>query len=203
VFEDRPQLRVEPERADVPFETTNEQYEAVVPEPSSPKAFTDRPDLGRKPGWVYVPSRPPKEDRELQRLGPPPEKYAEYMTPDYSNRHLFEEHVFQEIGGNPFKMNPREAIQYANEDLPDLFERFFQGTIVWEDRGKLTREQAGQWHEVVKNYHAWALDAAIAKKKLMTEQYNFSMNQFDHAWREYQANIKRYRDKVEESGRSR
>lgn len=168
-----------------------------------PRAFSDIPG---QPGVTYAPAEPwwsgpaqvrPEAREEAVTFPRPPAIGEGFMTPDYSNRSLFEKHVFGEIGGNPAELNPREALQFADENLPDLFERFFQGTVVWEDRGKLTKDQGDQWDEVVKSYHAWALKEAEMKKAVMTDRYNFMMNQFDNAANEYQAALTKVRGRRE------
>lgn len=167
-----------------------------------PRAFTNIPG---QPG-EYVPAAPwwegpaqvrPEAREEATTFPRPPAIGEGYLTPDYSNRSLFEKHVFGEIGGDPFKLNPRDALQFADENLPDLFERFFQGTVVWEDLDKLTKDQAAQWDNVVMSYHAWALKEAEMQKAVMTDRYNFMMNQFDNAAREYQTALTKVRGRRE------
>jgi len=161
--------------------------------PDKPRAFSDIPG---QPGVTYAPAEswwrgPPSVSEETA------EEIMHAKALDPANRSMFEQHVFHEIGGTPFKMNPRDAIPYADENLPDLFEKFFQGTVIWEDREKLSTEQRSQWNEVIKNYHAWALEAATAKKKLMTDQYNFSMNQYDNEVKERQAILEKIHERRE------
>lgn len=167
-----------------------------------PRAFTNIPGgegeyVPARPGWIGPAQVQPQAEEESTIFPKPPTIGEGYMTPNYSNRSLFERHVFQEIGGNPFGLNPRDALQFADENLPDLFERFFRGTIVWEDRGKLTKDQGNQWDEVVKSYHAWTLKQAEMKKAVMTDRYNFMMNQFDNAAREYQTALSKVRARRE------
>ena len=168
-----------------------------------PRAFSDIPG---QPGVTYAPAEPwwkgparvrPEAREEAVTFPRPPAIGEGFMTPDYSNRSLFEKHVFGEIGGDPFKLNPRDALQFADENLPDLFERFFQGTVVWEDRGKLTKDQGTQWDEVIKSYHAWALKEAEMQKAVMTDRYTFMMSQFDTAAKEYQTALTKVRARRE------
>ena len=170
-----------------------------------PRAFSDRPrpgythvgaktEYGEQIGWKDYPQEVPEEATTFPR---PPAIGEGFMTPDYSNRSLFEKHVFEEIGGNPFELNPRDALQTADEGMPDLFERFFQGAVVWEDRGKLTKNQADQWDEVVKGYHAWAFKNAEMQKAVMTDRYSFMMSQFDRAAKEYQTALTKVRGRRE------
>ena len=163
------------------------------------RAFTNIPGgegeyAPARPGWIGPAQVQPEEETTFPG---PPTIGEGYMTPNYSNRSLFEKHVFSEIGGNPFELNPRDSLQFADENLPDLFEKFFRGTVVWEDRGKLTKDQGDQWNEVVKSYHAWALKEAEMKKATMVDRYNFMMNQFDNAGKEYQTALARVRARRE------
>lgn len=139
----------------------------------------------------------PQEPGSQVPMPEAPSGFKEYLAPDYSNRKLFEEHVMSELGKNPFELNPMEALTVADENLPELFQHFFGGRVVWNDRDKLTKEQAQAWDEVVKSYHAWAFEHAKMEKAVLTDRYNFMMNQFDNASKQYEANVKRIREERE------
>lgn len=176
-----------------------------------PRSFTNIPG---QPG-EYVPSAPwwegpaqahPEGREEAITFPRPPTVGEGYMTPDYSNRALFEKHVFREIGGDPIKLNPRDALSVVDENLPEIFEQFFGGRVVWEDRGRLTKEQGTAWDEVIRSYHAMVLKDAEMKKAIMIDRYNFMMNQFDIAGKEYQnalTKVRARREKVADLKRIR
>ena len=166
-------------------------------------SFTNRPGGAGKQvssipelGWTDYERETPQIEQEIP-LPTPPADFGEYMAPDYSDRNRFEEHVIMELGKNPFELNPMEALSVADENLPDLFHFFFGGRVVWNDRNKLTKEQADAWDEVVKSYHAWVFQQAEMEKAVLTDQYNFMMNQFDNAAKQYEANVARVRAQQE------
>ena len=167
----------------------------ALAEEESERKFTNWPNLKGQPGWTYVPSKPQKEEPQRPTSPPlPPEKYKDFMTSDYSNRDEFEKLVFKKIDGNPFKIDVMAEVAKADQALPQLFNEFFAGRVYWGDRDKLSKEQADEWADVVKRWHAHVYNQVVSKKQAMMEEHKWMMSQFDYAWKQYQANLKRYRD---------
>jgi len=115
-------------------------------DPLGVAAFTDEP---RKKGYEYVPARPtwkqyPEEPPTMKMPRKP--KLKDFVTPDYSaeGRQRFEQMVFTKIGGNPAKIDVMKEVSEANKALPKMFNEFFMGRVIWSDRGRLSKEQAGE-----------------------------------------------------------
>lgn len=138
------------------------------------------------------------ESPQEPMLPRPPMNIEQFVTPDYSGRDRFEKHVFEEIGFNPFGVDPNDAVKESNKQLPELFRHVFSGSVIWSDRHKLNKEQSDFWNDVVKQYHADTYNQAMTQKQAATEQYNFMMNQFDNSAREYKENLNKYRSKLKE-----
>lgn len=169
------------------------------------RAFSDI----RKPGYEYAPETIERWEEYPEETGvqaiKPPAQFREYFTPDYIKRDLFERDVFRQLGINPFEIVPESVLEHVNRELPNLFDEAFGGSILWQDRGRLTKEQRRAWDEAVTNYRAGAVRFAQAQKASLIDQYNFMMNQFDNAARQYLAEIgrERERQKAEEASERR
>lgn len=120
--------------------------------------------------------------------GPPPQGFT---APDFSRREEFEHMVFQRIGGNPFDIDPMEAVTAANKALPQLFRHVFQGKVLWQDRGKLSSRQQKLWQEVSNQFRADEYEKASRGKKVAVDKYNWLMTKFDNYKKEYEAAEKR------------
>lgn len=161
-------------------------------------------DVPGRPGYEYAPARPgwtdyPKEPeipKKIQRPPKPPERFRQFMTPDYSRRDNFEQEVFSEIGGNPFEINPMEEVKKADARLPALFNHVFGGTVYYGDIDKLDKDQRAYWENTLKQYHAQIYQESISKKKVMLDRYNHMMNRFDNAAQEYQARLSGYQSQM-------
>ena len=170
----------------------------AMAEEGSERKFTNRPQLKGEPGWHYIPSkRTNGKESEPQPLGPaplPPEKYKDFMTPDYSNRYKFEEYVFKKIGVNPFKIDIMAEVRKYDRELPEIFNQYFKGEMIWADRDKMNSEQAEAWNDEVKRFHAFVHDKVTSWADQKSKEYKWMMDKFNNAWKEYQAKLQRYRD---------
>ena len=110
----------------------------------------------------------------------PADANALSKTPDAMyDRDRFEKHVFEQIGGNPFLMNPYNEVDKANADLPGLFNHVFQGRIAWNDLGRLNKDELAYWESAKKQYRAEAFERAKQDQKQKLEQYKWMMDGFD------------------------
>jgi len=114
--------------------------------------------------------------------------------PDLSRRGDFENSVFKQHitpnmpDGNPFRLNVvAQTNVISKRDLPDLFERVFQGQVSWQDRHLLDDEQRKFWLEKTKEYRAHVNTGLKAERAAAISSYNQMMNQFDNARKEQQA----------------
>lgn len=139
---------------------------------------------------------PDPEDEMLETGIPPkprpPEGFESFMDPQYRDRDKFSRHAFKVIGGNPFALDVEAEVAKADEELPELFEDIFKGRVIWQDRDKLSKEEATEWNQHVKAFHAHVKDQVISRKKAMTDRYNNMMNMFDNMSEQYKANLERY-----------
>jgi len=83
---------------------------------------------------------------------------ADFRPPEFDDtgETRFEQQIFTQIeqqfgipGGNPYAWN----IAAEDAKLPEIFNQFFAGQVVWADRDKLDRDQAAQWDQVIKRWH--------------------------------------------------
>jgi hypothetical protein len=124
------------------------------------------------------PLEPGKQQRD--------EDLATGLPPAF-DRNRFEKTVFEQIGGNPFMVNPYDAVVKSDSELPGLFNHVFQGRATWSDLPKLSKEQRAFWEDVKKQHHRRAYDRAKAKKDGMMQQYNWMMSKFDYAAKQQHA----------------
>ncbi len=136
-------------------------------------------------------------DYGIQKPELPP-GYEQYMSQRYADRERFEQHVFEQIGGNPFMLDPWEETQKADQELPKIFEKVFQGQIAWEDRANMDKDQKKFWNQMVNQYHAFVKSNVVARKQQMMDEYNWMMGNFDNAWKQAQANMTKYQQRVNE-----
>lgn len=105
----------------------------------------------------------------------------DYKAPDFSKRDLFEKNVFETIGGNPYEINVVQELENSiNAEMPQLFEEFFRGQVIWEDQDKLNSDQQEAWDEALKRYRAEKKEMIMGEKDAMHDRYTQMMNMFDH-----------------------
>jgi hypothetical protein len=173
------------------------------PRPQIDESYVDESGLPASPGSgdqkyrKFTAGPDPESSNQFDSFIPPnprpPEGYEDFMSPDYSNRDKFSEHVFQTIGGNPFDIDLGEELAKADQELPELFEYVFRGQAIWQDRHLLNNQQRAYWEDAVKAYHAHVKEQVESKKQTMTDRYNQMMNMFDNSAQQYKANLTRYR----------
>jgi hypothetical protein len=103
-----------------------------------------------------------------------------------NRRKDFESQLFQQIGGNPFLIDPVAEVREADKNLPQLFEAVFQGQATWADMATLTKEQRAHWQTVVNAYHAHVKEGAVSKQQQMYRAYKYGMEQFDWEDKKYE-----------------
>jgi len=166
-----------------------------MPEKPFLGAFTDVPgregfeDVRKRPGWREYPEEPP-----AMRMPRKPELEG-FVTPDYSatGRQRFEKMVFTKIGGNPAKIDVMKEVSKSNKVLPQMFAEYFMGRVIWEDRGRLSKEQADEWEDVTKRWRAHVYNMVTSKKNTMIDEHKWMMDTFDSKATEYKAALKRER----------
>jgi len=137
----------------------------------------------------------PSYESETKRpKAPEPPDLDNFVAPDYSNRESFEQFVLEEIGINPFEMNPLDAVKESDKELPNLFRHIFKGKIIWKDRHKMNSKENDYWNGIVKKFHADRLEEAESTRDAAIAQYNFMMNSFDNSKKEYEARLDKYKE---------
>jgi len=156
----------------------------------------------------------PIQDKEVEKVGPWRDTNATGQQPapqtastqggpiDLSRRADFERSVFKQLAsetmpdGNPFAFNPTASLNaISKQDLPELFNREFQGQVSWQDRHLLDDDQKKYWTDVVKRYRAHVDQALRAEREAAINSYNQMMNSFDNAAKEQEAIRKRQLEK--------
>lgn len=100
--------------------------------------------------------------------------------PPPSDRARFEQAVFNQIGGDPFRIDVMKEVDDATrQDLPELFRSVFGGNVIWEDRFRLNKKQNAAWQEEVKRYRSHVKEQVEGKKKFQQESYKELMGRFD------------------------
>jgi len=107
------------------------------------------------------------------------------------NRRQFRRSVFDQLGGNPFAINPQEALQQANRNLPALFNYVFRGEIAYSDVGKLNKREREVWEDAKKQYRAKKFNEANTQRDQGIEMYKLMMAEFEAEKRDYAEQLKR------------
>ncbi len=122
---------------------------------------------------------------------------------DFGRRADFEKSIFKQLqsenipDGNPFNLDPVASLNaISKQDLPDLFEREFQGQVTWQDRHLLDDDQKKYWMTAVKGYRAHVKSGLDSERAASIDSYNQMMNQFDNAAKEQSAIAKAKLEKV-------
>lgn len=109
-----------------------------------------------------------------------------YQPRDYSDREGFEQSMYRQIGGNPYKINPyKQANEVYIKHLPELFQRVFEGRISWSDRAKLTSKELAHWIAETKRFKAGLYNQANSNKEQMMEELKHGMGAFDRKSKEF------------------
>lgn len=88
----------------------------------------------------------------------PKPHYVLLTKPDGSiDRDLFERWVFEQIGGDPSKIDPQVQVEAEREKLPEYFRKIFPGREM-EDLPRMSPEARGYWGSWVANHlqAAWS-----------------------------------------------
>ncbi len=108
------------------------------------------------------------------------------------DRGAFEKIVYSKLGGNPFEIDPVAEINRATvNDLPQLFERVFQGEAIWEDRNRLSPKQQAFWQDEVRRYRAHVKESVDSERRNKIEMYKIMMSNFDAEHKSAEAAEKR------------
>jgi len=173
-------------RGPVDFSRTQRPVPANPPYPGV-RSFTDNPDragaINPQTGqaWEYVAPDP-------RTAGPPPgpkpsEEELDYtrqlLQMDFSDRDKFSQKVIGELDADPFAIDPAEEVEKAMGQLPEIFDQTFGGQISWNDRKRLSPQQAEHWNKVVDNYRTWVFNRALGHKQALRDQYDMAMQKFD------------------------
>lgn len=171
-------------------------------------AYTNMPErVGTEyaPGepWQYV-GEPQEEMYEPYDIGivpqpPGPKPPSGWMKPDFSRRDDFEQSVFNQIGGNPFKMNPNDVEKQVLGDLPRLFQYVFGGRLSWSQRGRMTPDQRKYWEDSVAQYRQEQQSKFTLKQQHLQQQHKWMMERFDNEAKQYQDALERYRGRLKEA----
>ena len=115
------------------------------------------------------------------------------------DKNKFEQEVFKQIGVNPIQIDPVKELQKIESQLPGLFNQFFKGRVIWQDRNKLSKKQADDWSDFVKSARARVFDIVASFKQQKTDEYNWLMDRFkrdeDISKEAHDAKMKQYIDK--------
>jgi len=101
----------------------------------------------------------------------------------------FENRVFEQLGYNPYTLDPYEEVRNADAKLPDLFNHIFRGEIMWADRHRLDKNQAAYWDAMVKKYHADVFEESKAKREYGIKAHEFMIGKFESVQKEYEAKM--------------
>ncbi len=108
--------------------------------------------------------------------GPPPE---DTVSTNYDDRPRFEKSAIEQLGEDPFDIDPYQEVVKSDKRLPELFNFTFRGKINWMDRGRLNKAESDLWDDNVKRFHADTFNKAASRKKTLTAKYEQMINEFD------------------------
>ena len=200
------------------FSKIAQQASGPMPEkPPGPKvrSFTDNPDRAGQinphtgQAWEYVSPEP--RGRAVPPGPKPAEQDLDYtrqlLQMDFSDRDKFAQNVISELDADPFAIDPAEEVEKAMGQLPEIFKETFGGRISWNDRDRLSPQQADHWNKVVDNYRTWVFNRALGHKQTLRDQYDMAMGKFDSEKAAQQAMLEKLeqrqfnRQKLEEERR--
>jgi hypothetical protein len=111
------------------------------------------------------------------------------VPPPRPSRDEFEKIVFDQIGGNPFGMNPYDAVVQSDKELPELFNHVFAGRAIYLDLPKLSKDERAYWEQIKKQHHERVYKQALSQKQGMLEQYKWMMGKYDMDTKQQQADF--------------
>lgn len=130
----------------------------------------------------YTPEQISAAKERLAARRRPPEGFR---VPDFSDRNRFEQDVFREIqqrfripGGNPFKINPMDAVDEAMvTQWPKVFERTFG--ILFSDADKLQGKDAKAANDLMLRFKADISKRAQMALNRAEAYHRYAMGKFD------------------------
>lgn len=172
---------------DIDYEALSERYPGITVSPA-----TEEPTEIEGEGYYY--RGEPEYAAEAMKIAARPTPPADFKAPafDDTGETRFEQNVFSQIeqqfgipGGNPYAWN----IAAEDAKLPEIFNQFFAGQVVWADRDKLDKDQAAQWQEVIKRWHVHLNDV----QERATAYYDHMMGKFKGKRKRYEQELERVR----------
>lgn len=125
-----------------------------------------------------------KATRGAARMAPPGTRPAEDYTPiDTSpdGEERFRKQVIQSqlFGIDPYTIDPSKDMEKTlQEQLPAIFQHFFHGQILWEDRDKLNSEEKKQWESKLKYTRSAVYNLAKDRKDSTTKLLEDSLSRW-------------------------
>jgi hypothetical protein len=126
-------------------------------------------------------------DRMLRKYGTPPE---DFEAPDFSaaGRKSFRQHsIDTELDGvDPYLINPETALENAEREIwPQVFERFFGGTVLWRDRDRLDSKQEKAMQEELRRFRAFHFNRAKMNREYGMKLLEDRLEDWDKKAEEY------------------
>jgi len=172
---------------DIDYEALSERYPGITVSPP-----TDEPTEIEGEGYYY--RGEPEYAAEAMKIAARPAPPADFRPPEFDDtgETRFEQQIFTQIeqqfgipGGNPYAWN----IAAEDAKLPEIFNQFFAGQVVWSDRDKLDKDQAAQWQEVIKRWHVHLNDV----QQSATAFYDHMMGKWKGKRKRYEQELERVR----------
>lgn len=161
-----------------------EQKVEKPPEPEArqaPRKFTNLEGKAGTDGWEFVPPIT-QDEKESMVVRTRPEGVQ--APPKFPSRKEFEDNAFEALGGNPFEVDPVQAVTAASKDLQPLFNYVFKNKIFWGDRERLSEGQREFWDSTVKAYRSQIFNEAKSKRATDIDVYNQMMTRYDNEFKE-------------------
>jgi len=104
--------------------------------------------------------------------------------PDGStDRNKFENWVFEQLGGNPYQIDPQALVNAEKERIPELFRKVFPGHEI-DELKRMSPEARGYWGSWVANHMQVTYSRAETARNTGIMKHKEMMSFLDRAQRQ-------------------
>jgi len=98
---------------------------------------------------------------------------------DFKDRQKYSDFVIAKMGFDPLTLDPNKEVEKAQESLPDVFEAFFGGKILYRDIDKLDKDQKKEWTAEHLKFNVHVKNSVKEKAARGKEEYKARMKVFE------------------------
>ncbi len=179
--------RVDPENADAIMDSYGYSSKDVPRNPEKPR-----------------PTQAPAASQPVRAGLKPPVDTSK--APDYSasGRDRFAVAIKQQIGFDPVRLDPYKEVQKAEARmLPKIFNQFFGGKVMWQDRERLNAQQKKAWEEEHLKFRSHVFNRAEQLKENGIAIMREGLDSFDRKAKEYSDIMSKVEKQIEADRKAR